>query len=244
MTIKEQYRKERRRIQQFLRRAEKRGYLFEEDILPPIPKAITKASVRRLAKLKPDFLYSHAHYVDPTTGEYMPAQRGRIEERKRSAYIRKIRNVAKKEREARKQQTKRQAPPTAPRQGISYYPAADYLSYQGLMVLLDSSASGHANARIMKWYIADYLARRGQTGLVELVRVFATPEGEEAIREASEIAYDSDGERARQWWTKFEKILVETGVITEEEQKELQYNREADQWQSEAATFIRRNQEE
>lgn len=244
MTIKEQYRKERQRIQRFIRSAEKRGYLFEEDILPPIPNTITKASVRRLAKLKPDFLYSHAHYVDPMTGEYMPAKRGRVEERKRASYKTYLKNVIKKDREARKQQAKRQAPPATQRQGIPYYPAADYLSYQGLMVLLDSSASGHANARIMKWYIADYITRRGQTGLVELVRAFATPDGEEAIREASEIAYDSDGERARQWWTKFEKILVEIGIITEEEEKELQYNREADQWQSEAATFIHRNQKE
>lgn len=170
----------------------------------------------------------------------MPAQRGRIEERKRSAYIRKIRNVAKKEREASKQQTKRQVSPTAPRQGIPYYPAADWLSYQGLMHLLDSSQD-YANARVMKWYISDYLARRGQTGVVELVRAFSTPQGEDAIREAAEIAYESDVELARQWWTKFEKILLETQVLTEEELKELQDLRQADEWWQKAAREERRS---
>jgi len=112
------------------------------------------------------------------------------------------------------------------------------------MVLLDTAAVAHANARIMKWYISDYLSRRGQRGMIDLVRAFSTPQGEEAFREASEIAYDSDGERVRQWWFKFEKVLVEVGVITEEEMKDLQYTRELDEWQQSSAEYNRRYREE
>lgn len=242
--LRKEYQKERNRITRFMRAAEKRGYIFDEGLLPPPPKRITKASIRRLSKLKPDFLYSHAHYVEPDTGEYMPAKRGRVEERKKAARKAHLTNVIKKDKEARAAKGKRQEPPRATETTFPYYPSADYLSYQGLMVLLDSAAVAHANARIMKWYISDYLARRGQGGMIDLVRAFSTPQGEEAIREASEIAYDSDGERARQWWFKFEKILVEVGVITEEEMKGLQYTRELDEWQQSSAEYNRRYREE
>mgnify|MGYP004732701869 CR=1 FL=1 len=242
--LRKEYQKERNRINRFMRAAEKRGYIFDEGLLPPPPKRITKASIRRLSKLKPDFLYSHAHYVEPDTGEYMPAKRGRVEERKKATRKAKLRNIIKKDQEVRQARGKRQQPTESTEFSIPYYPSADYLSFQGIMVLLDSAAVAHANARIMKWYISDYLSRRGQGSLIDLVRAFSTPQGEEAIREASEIAYDSDGERARQWWFKFEKVLVDVGVITEEEMKELQYTRELDEWQQSSAEYNRRYQEE
>ncbi len=54
------YMKQRKRIQSFIKRAEKRGYSFPSGILPPIPKNITQASINRLAKLTPEKLYSKA----------------------------------------------------------------------------------------------------------------------------------------------------------------------------------------
>lgn len=72
------YSKERKRIQSFLRRAEKRGYVFNQGILPDIPKKITPASVRRLQALTPEVLYSKAKSgVDIVTGEIIPAQEAR-----------------------------------------------------------------------------------------------------------------------------------------------------------------------
>lgn len=62
MTVKERYKKERKRVQQFIKRAEKRGYTFVHDILPAIPKRITEASVRRLEKLTPKKLYEKSRY--------------------------------------------------------------------------------------------------------------------------------------------------------------------------------------
>ena len=69
MTVKQQYEKERKRLQQFARRAEKRGYMTEEgatpaSLIPQRPKTITAASVRRLQKLTADKMYDKLVAVD------------------------------------------------------------------------------------------------------------------------------------------------------------------------------------
>ena len=79
------YYKERRRIQQFISRTSKRGYFFETNPLPSIPKNITQASVNRLKKLTAKELYRKAEYVVPSTGEVISALRGRYYERQASA---------------------------------------------------------------------------------------------------------------------------------------------------------------
>lgn len=85
LTVKEEYKKERRRIQSFLRKAEKRGYQFDFE-LPQIPKKITRASVARLQKITPKTLYEKAVYGGSATeGEIVSAKAGRQAERKASA---------------------------------------------------------------------------------------------------------------------------------------------------------------
>ena len=56
------YNKELRRINRFIKAAEKRGFIFNLKILPPRPKKITKASVQRLKKITPEALYKKASY--------------------------------------------------------------------------------------------------------------------------------------------------------------------------------------
>lgn len=81
-----EYAKQRRRVQQFIRRAEKRGYQFSSNILPDKPKRITKQSVERLRKLTPEKLYQKAEYGgEATGGEVVPALEGRKRERQLSA---------------------------------------------------------------------------------------------------------------------------------------------------------------
>ena len=79
------YSKQLKRIKQFIRRAEKRGFVFKEDIIPQKPKKVTKASVRKLEKLTPEKLYKKGLYVSEETGEYYKAEKRRKEERKQSA---------------------------------------------------------------------------------------------------------------------------------------------------------------
>lgn len=79
------YSKQLKRIKQFIRRAEKRGFIFEEDVIPQRPKKVTNASVRKLKKLTSEKLYKKSLYVEESTGEIEEGQKRRKEERKQSA---------------------------------------------------------------------------------------------------------------------------------------------------------------
>lgn len=81
-----EYNKQLRRIKQFIHRAEKRGYVFSDNIIPKKPKRITKASVRKLQKITPKELYKKARYGgEATYGEIVTGEEGRKAERKASA---------------------------------------------------------------------------------------------------------------------------------------------------------------
>lgn len=101
------YSKQLKRIKQFIRRAEKRGFIFEEDITPQKPKKVTKASVRKLEKLTPEKLYKKSLYVEESTGEIEEAQKRRKEERKQSA--KKAAKTRKERQKARRNWTKEDA---------------------------------------------------------------------------------------------------------------------------------------
>lgn len=73
-----EYNKERNRIKRFIRNAEKRGYVFEPNIIPPRPKTITSGSIRRLSKIRPAELYSKAYAISAVTGQPIT-----VEQRKR-----------------------------------------------------------------------------------------------------------------------------------------------------------------
>lgn len=75
--IKE-YNKERNRIKRFIRNAEKRGYVFEPNLIPPKPKTITSGSIRRLSKIRPAELYKKAYAISAVTGQPIT-----VEQRKR-----------------------------------------------------------------------------------------------------------------------------------------------------------------
>lgn len=64
-----EYNKERNRIRRFIRYAEKRGYVFEPNLIPPKPKTITSGSVRRLSKIRPAQLYKKAYAISAVTGQ-------------------------------------------------------------------------------------------------------------------------------------------------------------------------------
>lgn len=82
---KSEYMRERRRIQSWLRRAAGRGFETQYK-LPAIPKRITQASINRLAKITPEYLYSKSIWVSPDTGEIFEGQQAKKAQR---AYVRK-----------------------------------------------------------------------------------------------------------------------------------------------------------
>lgn len=69
MTRKQEYMKERKRIQQAISWQKKSGYIPPENLLPDIPKRITKASINRLKKITPKTIRSKSELVNFTTGE-------------------------------------------------------------------------------------------------------------------------------------------------------------------------------
>lgn len=73
-----EYNKERNRIKRFIRNAEKRGYVFEPNLIPSKPKTITSGSVRRLSKIRPAQLYNKAYAISAVTGQPIT-----VEQRKR-----------------------------------------------------------------------------------------------------------------------------------------------------------------
>lgn len=82
--VQKQYSKERRRIQRQIRRMENRAYDVP-NLLPNVPKRITKASVNRLKKITTEYLYSRSRYIDTETGEILTGEQGRKKERKEAA---------------------------------------------------------------------------------------------------------------------------------------------------------------
>lgn len=98
--VVKEYNKELRRINQFIRRAEKRGYQFNDNVIPERPNRITKASVRKLKKITPETLYKKSVYGgEATIGEIVKGTKGRKAERKlaskRASETRKIRKQTK-----------------------------------------------------------------------------------------------------------------------------------------------------
>lgn len=109
------YQKERRRLLQAVRRAEKQGYIFPEDIVPELPKRVTKKQLEKIQKTKPKQLYKKAEFVYQETGEVVPAEQ-RKQEVKQEA-IRKAKETRKRKQETRIR-NKKISTPSAP----TYYP--------------------------------------------------------------------------------------------------------------------------
>lgn len=114
--VQKAYRKERQRIQRQIRRMERRAYDVPE-LLPEIPKRITKASVNRLKKITTEYLYSKSRYIDVETGEILTGKEGRKQERKESAQ-----RAAQTRRERKESEQRAQARPQPT-------PVTDYVDF-------------------------------------------------------------------------------------------------------------------
>lgn len=90
------YKKQVKRLKQAVRRAEKRGYIVPENVIPKQPKRITKKSVERLKKITTKEIYSKSEKLDFETGELIPGEVARKQERSESA-----KKAAKKRKEKR-----------------------------------------------------------------------------------------------------------------------------------------------
>lgn len=80
-----EYRKQVKRLKQAVRRAEKRGYIIPDDIIPNQPKRITRKSVERLKKITTKEIYKKSEKLDFETGELIPGEVARKHERNEAA---------------------------------------------------------------------------------------------------------------------------------------------------------------
>lgn len=79
------FKKQVTRIKNFIRRATKRGYEFSDNVIPIMPKRVTKKSIEKIKNIKPKDLYSKASYLDKSTGEMVSGSIGRKIERNLSS---------------------------------------------------------------------------------------------------------------------------------------------------------------
>lgn len=79
------YKKQVKRLKQAVRRAEKRGYIVPENVIPKQPKKITQKSVERLKKITTKEIYSKSEKLDFETGELIAGEVARKQERSEAA---------------------------------------------------------------------------------------------------------------------------------------------------------------
>lgn len=101
----DEYRKERKRVRDFISRARRKGEIIPSDVLPPIPKRITQGSINRLKKLTAKALHEKATtYINTVTGEAMPEGTTVIKQRRE---IKKAKDKEKKELEKELEELKK-----------------------------------------------------------------------------------------------------------------------------------------
>ena len=78
-----EYQKERRRLLQAVRRGEQKGFIFPEDVVPPLPSRVTKKKLQQIKETKPSDLYKVASWLDRETGELLSSNEAKISTRTR-----------------------------------------------------------------------------------------------------------------------------------------------------------------
>lgn len=80
-----EYNKQVKRLKQAVRRAEKRGYIIPDNIIPKQPKRITRKTVERLNKITTKDIYAKSKKLDFETGELISGEVARKQERSEAA---------------------------------------------------------------------------------------------------------------------------------------------------------------
>lgn len=99
--LQQEYKKQQNRLKQAIRRAEKKGYVFQENIIPELPKRVTRKALQSIKELKPKSLYKKAVKLDIETGEITPGLEARKKERKEA--VKKAKRTKKIKEEIQKQ---------------------------------------------------------------------------------------------------------------------------------------------
>lgn len=146
-SIERAYSKQIKRIKQFIRRAEKRGYQFSDNIIPKKPKNITEGSVRKLASLTPEKLYKKSVYGgEASAGEIIKGTEGKKLERK--IRTKKTQTYKQKIPKQEKTNTKGFTPPEIISEDTSFFERVTISQWSGT---LESFANGEAYSLLKAW---------------------------------------------------------------------------------------------
>jgi hypothetical protein len=116
--LQQAYKKELQRIMRGVKKAEKQGYVFNENKLPKTPKRITKQSLSKLQKIKPKDLKAKAQKVDYNTGELISGKKAlKLEKQQATAKAQETRK--------RNKELKTQEPTYEPEYDTNYYEDTD-----------------------------------------------------------------------------------------------------------------------
>lgn len=106
--LKAEYNKQRRRLQQIKRRAEKEGYIFKDNPIPEKPKRITRQSITRLSKIKPEQIREKGIHLNVETGVIQSSAEWQAEKKQRAIEKRKATIQEKKNRQNSENKTIKQ----------------------------------------------------------------------------------------------------------------------------------------
>lgn len=81
--LQQEYYKNRNRIKKYIREKERQYYIIPQDVLPNVPKRITKASVNRLKKLTAKEIMKKSKAIDLETGEETSVYKRQKQDRER-----------------------------------------------------------------------------------------------------------------------------------------------------------------
>lgn len=148
-----EYKKQRSRIISFLSKARGKGYIFDEDVLPPIPKRIKKESVSRLANLTPEVLYKKAVYVSRETGEMETPEEHKKRIRKEAAQKAKATKARKKRKEKKQDYPKPEKPKRERKNKTNtdrgFYTRAAITTF---LYTLETCRNGKAYSILLRWF--------------------------------------------------------------------------------------------
>ena len=187
--IRKEYNKQRKRIQSFLSKARKQGYIFDDNVLPQIPKKITKASVSRLEKLTPKELYKKAVYVSRETGEIELPE----EHKKRIRREAKIKEKETKARKKKQSQKKQYYPkPDVPKQKRKNRTNKDTGFYTRAVIgtfsyTLETCRNGKSYPMLLRWF-NKLLSDNGDDAVAQMLTIGA----ESGYELTWDIVYDVD----------------------------------------------------
>ena len=210
-----EYNNQRKRIQNFISRAKKQGYIFDENIIPAIPKRVTKASVSRLAKLTSKELYKKAVYVSRETGEIETPEEHKKRIRKEATQKAKATKARKKAQKEKKQDYPQPEKPKRERKKKTNTDRGFYTRavIETFLYTLETCRNGKAYSLLLRWF-NKLRADNGDEAVAEMI----TKGAENGYEVTWSVVYDV--EKATDFTQGIIQFLSEQGDFYQDEMDE------------------------